>query len=302
MACLLYILHTPHDEIGYSSRFAYTYMHMEELTFDGKIYLSTKRAGELTGYAKDYVGQLARGGKIDARLVGRNWYVHKESIIAHKQGGKEIGDDLTYTATIPEEVRKPWEVTWGAPQYSTETNNEEENEEVEVPPLLVSERKEVPKEESAGDMQTEHAVLEEMQEMWQRWGRIDHHPLQSTEAELVKDEVKEEQKEQEEEELVEEEKSVPITVISPYKEKQHMVIKPIQTMAVSKVSAEERHPSIYVKRGAPALHVAVLALAIILSGNILYVIAGGSLGEFEENKYVSSVANFLSGNTSFERD
>jgi hypothetical protein len=48
---------------------------MDELTLDDKAYLSSKRAAQVTGYAKDYVGQLCREGRVEARLVGRNWYV-----------------------------------------------------------------------------------------------------------------------------------------------------------------------------------------------------------------------------------
>jgi hypothetical protein len=59
---------------------------MEEITLDGVVWLSTRRAAELTGYTSDYVGQLARGGKVLARLVGRNWYVGRDAILAQKFG------------------------------------------------------------------------------------------------------------------------------------------------------------------------------------------------------------------------
>lgn len=58
----------------------------ESLEFDGKRYISSKRAASLVGYTKDYVGQLCRGGKVEARLVGRSWYVSEESIRKHKLG------------------------------------------------------------------------------------------------------------------------------------------------------------------------------------------------------------------------
>lgn len=60
---------------------------MDELTLKGERYISSKRAAEMTGYTKDYVGQLCRAEKIDARLVGRNWYVNERSIFAHKKRG-----------------------------------------------------------------------------------------------------------------------------------------------------------------------------------------------------------------------
>lgn len=59
-------------------------MQQEELTFDGKIYISAKRASELTGYTRDYVGQLARSGKIGARRIDRTWFIDRDSILSHK--------------------------------------------------------------------------------------------------------------------------------------------------------------------------------------------------------------------------
>lgn len=56
---------------------------MNELEFDGRMYVSTRRAAELTKYTKDYIGQLARGQKIPARLVGRNWYVDEQVLLQH---------------------------------------------------------------------------------------------------------------------------------------------------------------------------------------------------------------------------
>lgn len=56
---------------------------MQELEFEGKKYLSSKRAAEITKYSKDYVGQLARSGKVVAKLVGRNWYIEEGSLLAH---------------------------------------------------------------------------------------------------------------------------------------------------------------------------------------------------------------------------
>ncbi len=38
----------------------------------------------MTGYTKDYVGQLCREGKIIAQLVGRNWYILETSIHKHR--------------------------------------------------------------------------------------------------------------------------------------------------------------------------------------------------------------------------
>ena len=56
---------------------------MDELQISGRKYISSKRASEITGYAKDYVGQLARGEKVPATRVGRAWYVDEEAIKKH---------------------------------------------------------------------------------------------------------------------------------------------------------------------------------------------------------------------------
>ncbi len=55
------------------------------ISFDGKDYVSAARAAEITGYHQDYVGQLARSGKILSRQVGNRWYVDRDGILAHKE-------------------------------------------------------------------------------------------------------------------------------------------------------------------------------------------------------------------------
>lgn len=62
---------------------------MDELTIDEKKYISSKRAAQITGYAKDYIGQLCREGRVPARLVGRNWYVLESAISDHRFGPPE---------------------------------------------------------------------------------------------------------------------------------------------------------------------------------------------------------------------
>ena len=44
------------------------------------MFLSLKRAGELSGYHSDYVGRLARRGKLEARRVGLQWFVSAEAL------------------------------------------------------------------------------------------------------------------------------------------------------------------------------------------------------------------------------
>ena len=53
--------------------------------FDGKDYVSASKASEITGYHPDYVGQLARGGKVVSQQIGNRWYVDRAGILAHKE-------------------------------------------------------------------------------------------------------------------------------------------------------------------------------------------------------------------------
>src|SRR3989338_8800619 len=62
----------------------------QDLFFDNKKYISVKEASSLTGYSKDYIGQLCRGNKVDSKRIGRVWYVTHDSILSHKNSGAKI--------------------------------------------------------------------------------------------------------------------------------------------------------------------------------------------------------------------
>src|SRR3989344_1605357 len=55
------------------------------VSFDGKDYVSARRAAEITGYHPEYGGQLARGGTVLGRQVGDRWYVERTHIVGHKK-------------------------------------------------------------------------------------------------------------------------------------------------------------------------------------------------------------------------
>jgi hypothetical protein len=90
---------------------------MDEITIGDKTYISSKQAAKITGYAKDYVGQLCREGRVEARLVGRNWYVLDSAIKEHRFG-KE--DDVEVVTQQTEAVADRAS-TWQRPQYVAET-------------------------------------------------------------------------------------------------------------------------------------------------------------------------------------
>lgn len=58
---------------------------MNVIEIDGTRYLKAVDAAKEVGYTTDYVGQLARAGKIVAKQVGRAWYVRENDLILHKQ-------------------------------------------------------------------------------------------------------------------------------------------------------------------------------------------------------------------------
>jgi hypothetical protein len=57
---------------------------MESVVFDGKEFIKASVLAEKFRYTQDYLGQLCRGKKVDARLVGRAWYINLDSLNSHR--------------------------------------------------------------------------------------------------------------------------------------------------------------------------------------------------------------------------
>jgi len=53
------------------------------IDIEGKEYLSSTHAADLTGYTNDYIGQLCRAQKVRGVIVGRTHFVEKESMLAY---------------------------------------------------------------------------------------------------------------------------------------------------------------------------------------------------------------------------
>lgn len=68
-----------------------------DITVDGMTFISSKRASELSGYTQDYIGQLARTGKLVARRIGGLWYVVEDSLRQHK----EVAESYVPTPPAP---------------------------------------------------------------------------------------------------------------------------------------------------------------------------------------------------------
>lgn len=94
-------------------------MGMDEILIEGKKYVSSKQATKLTGYAKDYIGQLCREGRVSARLVGRSWYVLETAIMDHRFGKK--GDAAQTMEALPQtpSAKPIFSSAWEAPRYET---------------------------------------------------------------------------------------------------------------------------------------------------------------------------------------
>ena len=86
---------------------------MDEILIEEKKYVSSKRAAKVTGYAKDYIGQLCREGRVPARLVGRSWYVLESAIHDHRFGDTAPGSPA---AGLPKENGLSTS-TWESPRY-----------------------------------------------------------------------------------------------------------------------------------------------------------------------------------------
>ena len=125
-------------------------IYMDEITIGEKVYISSKRAAKITGYAKDYVGQLCREGRVEARLVGRNWYVLESAIREHRFGSEQNSKDSA--VIIEEDVADDRSSTWQKPSYVAESPSM-------VPELAPKTAQEV----------VESPAIADMQSAWREW-------------------------------------------------------------------------------------------------------------------------------------
>ncbi|MEK7628411.1 MAG: hypothetical protein AAB421_03255 [Patescibacteria group bacterium] len=77
------------------------------VSLSGKEYISSHLAAAVTGYAQDYVGQLARQGMLPAQMEGNRWYVEREALLRHK---KEKDELLAAVQVGSTGVRRPVDV------------------------------------------------------------------------------------------------------------------------------------------------------------------------------------------------
>jgi hypothetical protein len=138
---------------------------MDELTIGEQKYISSKRAAEITGYAKDYVGQLCREGRVEARLVGRSWYVREASIRDHRfKAENEPENDVEHKEAVvgASSVRMGWESPKYEPEIITEIPILKEKERT----ISIETESTVPLEVQEEDISD---ISAKMQEAWEAW-------------------------------------------------------------------------------------------------------------------------------------
>ncbi|HEY4500948.1 MAG TPA: hypothetical protein VJI70_01615 [Candidatus Paceibacterota bacterium] len=134
---------------------------MDEILIEEKKYISSKRAAKVTGYAKDYIGQLCREGRVPARLVGRSWYVLEAAIQDHRFGATDVEHEKTeqavsHTPAEPAiESSKPGLSTWEPPHYEAPLD--------EFLPSINRLKK------ADTDEVSTDKVLENLQDSWRTW-------------------------------------------------------------------------------------------------------------------------------------
>ncbi len=57
---------------------------METILDNGVTYVKATALAKKYRYTTDYIGQLCRSGKVDAKLIGRAWFVSEASLVSHK--------------------------------------------------------------------------------------------------------------------------------------------------------------------------------------------------------------------------
>lgn len=102
---------------------------MIKVTFDGVEYTKASHVAKEFGYTSDYIGQLCRAKKVNARLVGRSWFVNVPSLEAHREGryqlqkqGKvvnkiDVSEELTVQSADQENNNKKYLRRVPAPEF-----------------------------------------------------------------------------------------------------------------------------------------------------------------------------------------
>lgn len=251
---------------------------MDEILIEEKKYVSSKQAAKITGYAKDYIGQLCREGRVPARLVGRSWYVLESAIQDHRFGNQDQMTEVK--ATSVEDTDSPTKI-WEFPRY--------ESVPVETLPAL--------------NRLVESEPTNDLHDSWKAW--FDHTATgeqPSSERPVLSEDVNINRKEEEKEEMLgikmeEDEVAVPLRVVTWQPSPQ--AVPAVE--AYNDTDTHEETPSIvlqksFVGRMFMALKIGILFIAVL--SLVLAVINSGYA-----DKYIKSFrqASILSGISTYNK-
>jgi len=90
------------------------------VSFDGKDYVSAAKASKITGYNQDYIGQLARAGKVLSRQIGNRWYIERSGLVAHKSQ-KDALLAAVQSESVGLVLPEPLNASTGATVHATES-------------------------------------------------------------------------------------------------------------------------------------------------------------------------------------
>jgi hypothetical protein len=258
---------------------------MDELIIDDKKYVSSKQAAKITGYAKDYIGQLCREGRVPARLVGRSWYVLEAAISDHRFGAVAV-ESAQNSPKNDSLKTAPLSAHMEAPRY----------EAVPVEAIMPSEPR-----IDVREAESEPSQVEDLHESWRAW--FSQAPIAAesvTEEEIVP--IKREVEEEYEEEGVSEEVSVPVRAIH------HTLYQPSEVETMPRLTREyiedmprkeDPIPERVQKRSVPymltfQLFGGMLTLAIV-------AIAALGTGYFDEYLLTSKEVSLVAGVSLYNR-
>lgn len=117
---------------------------MDVLTLGSKNYIKASVIARDLGYTADYVGQLCRSGKIDAKLVGRSWYVNRDSIHAHKKTRYRSNTQKsldTLRTSIRTDESEPVHISHFYTQHATKRSTAYASDETELYPQTSKHKK-----------------------------------------------------------------------------------------------------------------------------------------------------------------
>ena len=289
---------------------------MDEITLDDKTYVSSKRAAQITGYAKDYVGQLCREGRVQARLVGRNWYVLESSIHDHRFGSAEkmadLGKKIENTANTLEISQK---ITWESANYSHDVTPNPLpliTPQVESHETVVAESKiEYIPSNKAESVPLSPRVVREMQSAWQDWFTREENILSladEKEPETQKEQLAEAPYEAQEERFDTEEEIVPI-----HRSFAVPAVSKLQDQARREVAARMYEPVAERARTFPTRGRVVqrkkssvllqASLVLVATAAIIVAVIGTGAADafFSKNNVQGSPVQYLVGESSFQK-